>query len=100
MRFTPHPKNAPGPFDVVRGYCLARTAPEYEAPDLMANATEEDGCYHCYFQKQPSTPEELRRAIRAIQVSCCQMVRYAGADPKVLARLPNDSCDYLMSSET
>jgi len=66
----------------------------------MAHVIEEDGCYHCYFQKQPSTQEELRQAIQAIRVSCCQMVRYAGTDPKILACLPNDSCDYPRSAVT
>jgi hypothetical protein len=94
MSLDPHPSNAPGPFYVVREGCMACTAPEYEAPDLMAHVTEP--YYHCYFKKQPSTAEEVERAIWA---SCCGAVRYASAEPDVIARLSQlesaSSCDQL-----
>src|SRR5215475_2356807 len=32
-----HPKNAPGDFYVILGYCVACEAPEHEAPDLMSH---------------------------------------------------------------
>jgi hypothetical protein len=54
---------------------------EAEAPDLMAH-DEESG--HCYFRRQPSTPEETERACRAVWVSCCGAVQYRGDDLKIL----------------
>lgn len=41
----------------------------------------------CFFERQPTTPEEEYRAIRAVWASCCGAVRYGGTDPKVMARL-------------
>lgn len=79
------PLNAPGDFFVENGMCIACTAPEHEAPELMAHTDEE--VYHCYFRRQPETPEEVEHAIRAVYVSCCQAVRYGGNDPKILGRL-------------
>jgi hypothetical protein len=58
MNLQRHPANAPGDFYVLLDYCLACQAPEHEAPDLMAHEEAKDGHYHCFFRKQPSTPEE------------------------------------------
>src|SRR4051794_11718743 len=78
------PKNVPGPFYVAAGECITCRAPEHEAPDLMA-FDEQIG--HCYFKKQPSTPDELERAVRAVWVSCCEAVVYDGDDPSVIERI-------------
>jgi 4Fe-4S single cluster domain of Ferredoxin I len=78
------PKNVPGPFYVANEQCLACGTPEQEAPDLM-ESDEQTG--HCYFKKQPTTPEELERAVQAVQVSCCGAVLYSGNDPAILRRL-------------
>jgi hypothetical protein len=79
--------NAPGDFFVEDGRCIACTAPEHEAPELMAHAEDEGLNYHCYFRRQPETSEEIEHAVRAVYVSCCGAVRYGGSDPGVLARL-------------
>lgn len=79
------PLNAPGDFFVEDGMCLACTAPEHEAPELMDHA--EDEVYHCYFRRQPETAEEVEHAVLAVYVSCCGAVRYAGSDPAILGRL-------------
>ena len=79
----PYPKNVPGPFTVNDGECVACCAPEHEAPDLMAF---DEGGGSCFFKTQPSTPEELERAINAVHVSCTGAVRYCGNDPKILVR--------------
>ncbi len=81
------------------GLCLFCEAPYHEAPDLMG--TDDESCgYHCHFRKQPTTPEEIERAIRACQVSCVEAVRYAGNDPAILARFQElrsaASCDTLV----
>jgi hypothetical protein len=78
------PKNVEGPFFVVNGECIACMAPEHAAPDLMAFDQEAS---HCYFKKQPVTPDEFERAARAVWVSCCGAVRYAGDDPAVHRRI-------------
>ncbi len=86
---TPPPRfrfNAPGDFFVEDSMCIACTAPEHEAPELMAH-TEEGTIYHCYFRRQPETPEEVEHAICAVYVSCCGAVQYDGTDPEVLGRL-------------
>ncbi len=75
-------RNAQGDFFVAEDACITCGAPEHEAPDLIR--MDKDGCY---FHKQPQSVEETERATRAVWVSCCKAVRYAGRDPKVLARL-------------
>ena len=94
-----YPLNAVGDFYVADGMCIACTAPEHEAPDLMAHDTEAHAGYHCYFKRQPSTPEELQQAIMAVVVACCGAVRYGGTDPSVLRQLAQcgsaDTCDHL-----
>lgn len=75
-------QNVPGPFFVENEHCIACGAPEHEAPDLMAH--DEGG--HCYFKRQPSTPQETEQAIQAVWVSCCGAVRYEGNDPNILQR--------------
>jgi hypothetical protein len=54
--------------------------------------------YHCYFKRQPQTPEEVQQAIRAVHVGCCGAVRYGGRDPQIINRLralgSSDDCDH------
>lgn len=94
-----HPRNAEGPFYVVLDDCMLCEAPVAEAPDLMAwDHGGPSGHAHCFFERQPDTPEELDRAIRAIRVSCCGAVRYGGADAAVLERIARHdpgACDAL-----
>lgn len=78
-------KNAPGDF-YTKWLCLGCEAPYSEAPDLIGTDDDEGG-YHCYFKKQPKTPEETERAIMACAVGCIGCVRYAGSDPTILKRL-------------
>ena len=80
-----YPLNAPGPFFVARDQCIACGAPQAEAPELI---TFDDAADHCYFKRQPQSPEELDHAIRAVIVACCDAVKYRGDDPTVLARFP------------
>jgi hypothetical protein len=93
-----YPLNAAGDFYVADGMCIACTAPEHEAPDLMAHDPAALAGYHCYFKRQPQTPEELQRAIMAVAVGCCGAVRYGGSNPEILRHLaqvaPADVCDH------
>ncbi len=54
--------------------------------------------YGCFFKKQPETPEELDRALSAMQVNCIDTLRYSGTDPVILRRLRElgmeGQCDY------
>jgi hypothetical protein len=88
------PKNAPGPFytlgDITSegtwgGRCLSCNVPEEEAPTLLAPLTERNS--DTYFVRQPETEEEIEQACCAIEVCCVDALRYAGRDPKILARL-------------
>ena len=81
----PYAKNAPGPFYVIDGECIACGVPHALAPDLVASV--EDEPHHCYFKKQPETPEEIERAIKAIGNSCCGALRYAGTDKSIKKQL-------------
>src|SRR5262245_36568713 len=87
------PKNAPGPFWVENDMCMSCGAPEHEAPELMAFDEEAN---HCYFKRQPITPEETERAVRAVWASCCSAVRYSGDDPLILKRLRELETDRIM----
>ncbi|HEV3164384.1 MAG TPA: ferredoxin [Isosphaeraceae bacterium] len=102
MPQTPYPKNAPGPFYVEDQCCITCAAPYHEAPDLMEH-DKEGGYPHCYFKKQPETPEEVEQAVMACVVSCVRAVRYAGDDPAILRRFreerSSDSCDAITKSE-
>ncbi len=82
-----YPLNVAGDFYVADGMCMACTAPESEAPELMAHDPSAGGGYHCYFKRQPVTPVELERATLAVAVSCCGAVRYGGSEPSVIRKL-------------
>ncbi|MBI3821544.1 MAG: hypothetical protein HY289_02570 [Planctomycetes bacterium] len=92
-----YPLNVDGDFYVEDGMCMACTAPEYEAPELMSFDTKASGGYHCYFKRQPHTPIELENAIMAVAVGCCAGVRYGGDNCAVIQRLVElgvaDTCD-------
>ena len=62
---------------------MACMAPEYSGPDLMGYDNETG----CYFKKQPVTPEELERAIVAVEVSCIVALRYCGNNPEIIQKL-------------
>jgi hypothetical protein len=83
-RFPAHPLNAPGPFYVINGECIACGAPESEAPALISH---DDVSSHCFFARQPTTDEEVDAAIRAMWFGCVQALRYSGGDPTILRRL-------------
>ncbi len=93
-----NPVNAPGPFYTEANSCIACCLPEGEAPDLIGYHEEDGPNEGCFFKKQPETPEELDRAIRAMFVNCVETLRYAGKDPAILRRLREmgreSQCDY------
>ena len=86
-----HELNAPGDFYVEREMCITCRAPEHAAPELMGFVDGERS--HCYFKRQPTTPEETRHAIEAIRVACCGALRYGGTDREIIASLDPSFCD-------
>lgn len=90
----PYPKNAPGPFYVVNSECMTCGYPHVLALDLIAWDTDAEGREsHCYFKKQPETPQEIDQAVDAINGSCCGAVRYAGSDPEIIQKLNDVGCE-------
>ena len=89
-------KNVPGPF-YTTGECMSCGTPEAEAPDLLAPLDDKNS--DTYFVRQPSTPEEVERACRAVEVCCVDALRYQGRDPKIIERLGNNPgcCDHPLS---
>lgn len=85
VNFVPQIKHEQGDFYVADGECLNCGAPEVAAPNLIAHQQEEYG--HCYFKRQPETPEEIDQAINAIAISCVSGVRYRGRDEKIIQKL-------------
>ena len=83
-----HPLNADGDFFVEYDMCLACDAPYSEAPELI----EYDENTHCYFKRQPQTPEEVEHAINAVRVSCIEAVLYDGNDPEILKKIREIPC--------
>jgi hypothetical protein len=94
-----YPENVKGDFYVENQVCITCGAPEAEAPDLIEHSKLEYG--HCYFKKQPTTADELDRAISAMQVSCIAGVRYGGKNKAILKRLFDlglqSECDYSLT---
>jgi hypothetical protein len=95
-----HSKNVPGDFYVEDEMCLTCCLAEGEAPDLIGF---HDNSGHCYFKKQPTTPEEVDRAIMALAVSDVAAHRYGGTNPAILHRLKElgceEQCDHPMPEE-
>lgn len=85
-KYQAYPENARGPFYVVDDECIMCGAPESVAPDLIA-FHEEGNRSHCFFKKQPETPEEIDRAVMAVGANCCGSYRYAGSDDLVKEKL-------------
>jgi hypothetical protein len=101
--------NAEGPFYTTGhrsqsgewcGDCLWCGAPEHEAPELLAPLDETN--INTYFARQPATPDEVARAVMAIQVCCVAALRYGGHDPEIIAALDNDPdcCDYILDDRS
>jgi|SRR5438876_1069229 len=92
----PYPENAPGPFYVEKDLCLMCCVPQIEAPELIGFHEDPSGTHkesHCYFKKQPETPEELDRAIAAMRLACRGAYCYKGSDPAIIRRLLDAGVD-------
>ena len=95
-RFEAYPENAGGPFYVQNDLCITCRAPESVARDLIGFYEDPSGSgasSHCYFKKQPKTPEEIARAVKAVRANCCGCYRYAGSDAEVKGKLREAGCE-------
>lgn len=78
-------ENAPGDFYVEAGVCAHCCMPHGVAPELMNDAKVD--FRECYFRRQPQTPEEVKQAIEALQVSDLGCLRYGGNNPYIIDQL-------------
>jgi len=89
-----HPSNAPGPFYVEEGCCIACAVPHQIAPDLFGWT---EGDTHCFVRRQPADPAETDAMVRALWSGEVDCIRYRGADPALLKRIAElgsaDLCD-------
>ncbi len=80
------PIDPAGAFYVECEMCITCRAPEAVAPDLIGFSEDASGTSarsHCYFKKQPETPTELERAIKAVWANCCGAYHYAGRNTAI-----------------
>ena len=85
------PVSAPGDFYVENRCCTSCGVPQAVAPSLVGWIDEPMS--HCYWMKQPETPEELRQAFLIFDGQELGCHRYAGQDPEIQARLGPENCD-------
>lgn len=83
---------AAGDFYVAPGECVFCGAPAAVAPNLIRHSSE--GYHSCYFIKQPTTDEELKEAVAAVNASCVCALRYRGSDPQILSQISPMSVDH------
>jgi len=89
-RFTPHPQSAPGDFYAAYGACGSCGVPQVVAPELVGWTDAK----HCFWMRQPETPEQIKRAIAVLETQELGCHRYAGRDPEILKRISAEYCDY------
>lgn len=68
--------------------------PQVEAPCLIGFVNGGSPRRQCFFRRQPRGAEETEQAITAIEMACCERLRYGGNDPEIIARLDGFNCDY------
>ena len=82
-------------FYIIEELCIACGAPEAVAPDLIGFHHDSDPRKsHCYLRKQPSSRDEIERAVKAVQSCCCGAYGYRGSDESIRAELGSENLDY------
>lgn len=90
-RYEAHPQSSPRDFYVVNHECTCCGAPHEVAPDLIGWSNPEMN--HCIWKKQLETAQEREQAFAAFDMCCLGCYRYAGSDPRIIARVGVDYCD-------
>lgn len=83
-------ENVEGGFYVEQGACMICSLPPETAPNLVRMRLDQCGQHkdsHCYFFRQPYSPEELELAVEALVGSCCEGLRYCGTDLEVIEKI-------------
>jgi len=82
MTLERHRLNVQGPFYVEDGCCTRCGVPDVTAPELFGEVDDS-----CFVKRQPQTPSEVDRMLRAMITSEVGCIRYAGVDQAVIRRL-------------
>jgi hypothetical protein len=77
-----HRLNVVGHFYVEDGCCTSCGVPDVTAPELFGEADDS-----CFVKRQPQTPSEVDRMLRAMITSELGCIRYAGVDQAIIRRL-------------
>ena len=77
-----HRLNVVGSFYVEDACCTSCGVPDVTAPELFGEADDS-----CFVKRQPQTPSEVDRMLRAMITSELGCIRYAGVDPAIIRRL-------------
>jgi len=97
---TPHPSNVPGDFYVRDICCTMCMVPFYEAPELFGKEQDSTGYTRCFVKRQPETPGELTKMLRAVRWQELDCIRCRGTDRRIQLELVeiNDGliCDNLL----
>jgi ferredoxin len=75
------------PFYIEQIECVMCGACEAVAPDLISHETVDKHSGTYFFKRQPETPGEIDRAIRAINGCCVSCIYYRGDDPTVRRKI-------------
>jgi len=92
-----HPKSVEGDFYAEDGQCLACGVPHLVAPALLAWVDEERS--HCFWKKQPQTPQGLEQAIQVLEVQELGCHRYNRQNSAILKRVRSTYGDHPVELE-
>ena len=101
MSRQPHPMNVAGDFYVEDGCCTDCGFPMVLAPSLFETIQDCRDYTHCFVQKQPENPIELKAMIESVYCAELRCIRYRGTDREIQTRLFDNEdagqCDHLLS---
>ncbi len=90
------PTPAVGDFYVENACCTRCGVPELVAPDLIG--IRGDG--HCFWKKQPVTPDEMQQTFAIFDGQELGCHRYAGINPEIQKRIGFEQCDTPVNGAT
>lgn len=78
----PYELNVVGDFYVTAGCCTLCGVPWSLAPSLFDYSKT-----HCWVARQPNTSADLEQMLAVMESQELRCIRYAGSDPRIIARL-------------